>query len=1047
MAPHCADNPPGTGLEAAPASERFKSKLICRVRPCDKPCQVVTVLEREARIEVGPEKNQPGEPLRFDHVLHSNDPREQEELFELIQPGVLGCFEGGTCTVVAHGGPQSGKSYTLSGFFTNAQMHGLAPRAIRLIVDVMQTGRSNVVAIESSFFEIQQDDACDLIKGGYPKVGLHELSEAPYLVLDASLSAHKCDGAAGFSRLLDTYFTGLEHRRKGSHTCFQIAFLHGDGRQRSYLRFVEIAWPRPQAATGSSTAVTAGKAVPSCQGAAPSRVAAALEQVFHCKLASGASAESLASAYRSSPLALLLKPSLEGAGVLYFVHCLRLEQMQLPCLALVAPLLAKLHLWLTAVRGTPFCSGSPAASAVCRRRAVPTVPPLRLGGGGDGGAGDCAHAMPRLDDGPSSGSATSTSSLDHSSQPAISSIAASASPLAAGGPDGGAGSSLVQATAVAQPAFEASGRAEQTSGEAVLDSWLLHQCSDLVANRQRSIQTLRTDVERSMAFLRDLHGVLDQLRAQRHAAETGPSEKETNLKILYEKVYRSLQRTAEEFRRMHEDSVMLNQFCGGSIIPGCHDTCSAKEDAVGGSVFDHATGQGGQGAVASEAQPQVAAPFVAAAPDIAGFAKEALVVPQLPLDLLPQEHPTQPAHWPTSMSPSSASSCSSDPGTTGLTGTAATVAPNQNMTRAPATLHAQVPSAVHASCIHVLAPHAATTAATVGTCVGTGLAALPQTPPVPTSLGPQPSSLQAHGGNGPSFLTPYHGFVSLPIPIQWNRPLDDVREVDEGEEEAMRQGSVVPHWHTAMQGCSLMAQASNAPSAGSSVRPMHSEVITADGAMEGHRLQKSHSTASLRSLGPRCTGTAVGQSLAVAGHSPLLGNRTDLAGASPLRGSLSGSASGSCIGASGRGGTSSPPPLPPKRAVPAVPAAAVPARAGVAPQRPCKPRAATPAARPGGAPPPQSYSPMALGRAVSTQALRLERTSPALKVRPHGPCLARSPSPDPARIAVAASPMHNVIGRGPASPPMSTPNLAFRSLCAPSPVCDLQAAASFGAVA
>eukprot|EP00913_Durusdinium_trenchii_P032787 g30692.t1 len=74
-------------------------------------------------------------------------------------------------------------------------------------------------------------------------------------------------------------------------------------RKRSYLRLVEMAWPRPQAGKGTG----AGKA------------STALEQVLQSKL-SGTTC-----GYRGAPLALLLKPCLEGASSLCFIHCMRLD--------------------------------------------------------------------------------------------------------------------------------------------------------------------------------------------------------------------------------------------------------------------------------------------------------------------------------------------------------------------------------------------------------------------------------------------------------------------------------------------------------------------------------------------------------------------------------------------------------------------------------------------------------------------------------------------------------------------------------------------------
>merc|ERR1740120_360290 len=86
--------------------------------------------------------------------------------------------------------------------------------------------------------------------------------------------------------------------------------------------------------------------------------------------------------------------------------------------------------------------------------------------------------------------------------------------------------------------------------------------------------------------LRDLDGTLGQLRVQREAQDDGPNERETNLKILYEKVYRSLQRTTEEIRKVHDDIEVLSQFCGGGAVPAVYDSYNVTEEDVD-KMLDH----------------------------------------------------------------------------------------------------------------------------------------------------------------------------------------------------------------------------------------------------------------------------------------------------------------------------------------------------------------------------------------------------------------------------------------------------------------------------
>ncbi|CAE8642819.1 unnamed protein product [Polarella glacialis] len=143
----------------------------------------------------------------FDRVLECRRPDEQEELFNVIRPAVAACLGGHSCSIVAHGGPQSGKSYLLSGFFTKTELHGLAPRAIRCITEELEMATGAVPIVEASFFELLQDAVCDLLQSGCPRVGMRETTQPPYTVLDQSLTAMRCEGASGFNRLLDSYFT------------------------------------------------------------------------------------------------------------------------------------------------------------------------------------------------------------------------------------------------------------------------------------------------------------------------------------------------------------------------------------------------------------------------------------------------------------------------------------------------------------------------------------------------------------------------------------------------------------------------------------------------------------------------------------------------------------------------------------------------------------------------------------------------------------------------------------------------------------------------
>lgn len=410
--------------------------------------------------------------------------------------------------------------------------------------------------VEASFFELQQDTACDLLQSGAPRVVLREASSFPYVVLDQSLFTMRCDGVTGFNRLLDAYFTGLEHRKRGSHSCFQISFARGGGRKRSYLRLIEMAWPRAQAAPG-----TGSNRPGSVGGGGAGKAAAALEQVLQSKLTGTV----VASAYRASPLALVLKPCFEGASSLCFIHCMRLEQSQLPCLTASTPLLSKLFQWLGAERKSRGfnSTGSPQIP-----RRTPAVPPLALSGSTGGSCTlptDVREAV--TESSMSHLSAASSSSRSSNSQKKPK--AAGAIPEEAGtGGDGGTGeASSVQANS--EPLA-----AEQ-------DSQVVDLVVDLMQVKRRTVEALEQDAKRSAAAFHELDALLGMIIALREAnGGTGPDERETNLKLVYEQVYRSIQRSTEEANKIRHEIQELDSFCRKGYIPPVYDAYNASQQDI-----------------------------------------------------------------------------------------------------------------------------------------------------------------------------------------------------------------------------------------------------------------------------------------------------------------------------------------------------------------------------------------------------------------------------------------------------------------------------------
>jgi len=687
------------------------SQLICRIRPCDKPAPSVLVSEAEARIQVlsdRPERGAAAIHLGFDRILaYKGAPGEQEQLFEFLRPALLACLKGACCTVLAHGGLQSGKSYSLSGFFTEQQQWGVVPRAIELFGQAM--GQDGQAVVEASFFEIQQDIAYDLLRPGYPKVAVREVPQPAFVAIDSGLQANRCEGSTGYNRLLDTYFTGLEQKRKGATTCFQLAILHSDGRgsqqQRSYLRFLEVAWPRPQAASAGA-AKPAG--VSPSQGPVQGRAAAALEQALQSKLSGGEGSSS--SAYGASPIALLLKPCIEGDNLLYFIQCMRIEQIQLPCLSVVAPLLHALRAWLATTRAAA-ARGAPASEALSSapsRRTPPGVPPLRFDGRGGGDAGmdlDLTTASV----------ATALGVCGTSPVPAV----------AMGPPMLPAAALMKPPVVIAPPPEEAGGHADPPpdSEDRVQDMCAAHHCSELLEVKYRSMELLRADAAQSAKVLQELGILLVQSRASRAAQDDdGPNERETNLKLLHEKVYRSLRRTAAGLKEQHSDVRELSRFCGGGVNMDSTGDQRAEDELE--QMLDQVAAQHGVEHGTPEPHAQAKQPLQAPNQPMAGNRGAGVVVPQLPLELLPQEHPPAEAmaQFDGTRSPGSASSGSSEASPVRqLAGTVAWHGVPPVKVRAPVQASSGKGMFVVSPPPHALQGHASS------------LATLPQTPPISSS--------------------------------------------------------------------------------------------------------------------------------------------------------------------------------------------------------------------------------------------------------------------------------------------------------------------------
>jgi len=151
----------------------------------------------------------------------------------------------------------------------------------------------------------------------------------------------------------------------------------------------------------------------------------------------------------------------------------------------------------------------------------------------------------------------------------------------------------------------------------------MEDCHVLLEVKQRSVEILKSDMERSVLVLDHLRDVLHHLRMKREASGDGPCEKETNLKWLSEKVSRSLSRTADNIKKMYEDIEVIAHFCDVGVIPTVYDSYNVTEDNVQ-KILQHMAQDTAQGSRAQNTAP-------------VRETENTILIPTLPLNQLPQE--------------------------------------------------------------------------------------------------------------------------------------------------------------------------------------------------------------------------------------------------------------------------------------------------------------------------------------------------------------------------------------------------------------------------
>lgn len=515
---------------------------------------------------------------------------------------------------------------------------------------------------------------------------------------------------------------------------------------------------------------------------------------------------------------------------------------------------------------------------------------------------------------------------------------------------------------------------------------------------------LRTDAVRSVAVLDDLGHVLDQLRGARESTRNeGPNEKETNLRMLYEKVSRSLQRTTDELERIHDDINVLAQFCRGGVIPPIYDAYNATQEDVQ-KLLQHSASQSGLmtgtteepcttpslvGATAPSSHSNQASPQAAvarldsrasAASGTSGNTEASRVrapsahggevlIPQLPLGRLSQhpQVPVQVAGPPPSTAATyvahhSGRALSSSSASSSLSGLA-NVARDCGSIQAPAT----PPLAVAHNCSPVPFPARSLSH-------NASASTLSQTPPVPlqalpthsSSFTPSSSSASCQKLAGWQFGTQVavvrNGTSVAPAHCLVRGPARNSPEADDADES---QTNGTPARPEIQRACSAFRLASM-----QMLRPSGEQAAGHDRS-EGSRVRKSHSTTSLRSVGLR-------SAAAPPASAPSQGDATNpVPGVSPIRSSVNNvNASSATVPSHGPSHGACSPQYPPKRAIltatrhaqarPPGTRNTTPAPRVVAPVL-AEERRVRSAAQCGVS---HSPSPMMLGRNVSTENLR-----------------------------------------------------------------------------
>eukprot|EP00913_Durusdinium_trenchii_P032788 g30693.t1 len=112
------------------------------------------------------------------------------------------------------------------------------------------------------------------------------------------------------------------------------------------------------------------------------------------------------------------------------------------------------------------------------------------------------------------------------------------------------------------------------------DSQITELIAQLLQVKRRTVEALEEDAKQSSGAFQELDTLLGHIMSSREANGNGPDERETNLKLVYEQVYRSIQRSTEEATKIRHEVQELESFCRKGYIPPIYDAYAASQQEI-----------------------------------------------------------------------------------------------------------------------------------------------------------------------------------------------------------------------------------------------------------------------------------------------------------------------------------------------------------------------------------------------------------------------------------------------------------------------------------